>query len=93
MARKKSAEAEVCDTAIEALKDAIRDIEVIRQGRGTPDRFWMIKKTFWSVDDALDSINPDTIRRKAQARAEEATKPKPVALIGQQTLFALEDHS
>ena len=93
MARKKSAEAEVCEAAIEGLKDVIRDLDVIAKGRGTDARFWAVYDALWRIQKAVDDINPETIRRRNVARAEEAAKPKPVALIGQQPLFALEDHS
>lgn len=90
MARKKSIEAEVCEAAIDALRDVIRDIEVIAKGRGSQARFWAVQDTLWKVGDMVRSIDADTIRRRKAAAAED---PKPVALIGQQTLFALEDKS
>lgn len=89
MARKKSIEAEVCEAAIDALRDVIRDIEVIAKGRGSHARFWAVQDTLWKVERMVGDIDPDNIRRKA----EKASEPKPVALIGQQTLFALEDKS
>ena len=75
---KKSNEAQVAESCIAALKDAISDLEKIAKGRGTEERYHVVSSLLYETQDALRSIDPTW----ARIRASEAYRKQPKALGG-----------